>query len=181
MQENSPTVWEVKTALLGFTQMNSAHHGVRLGQALFMVIQRLGITHKTSPVIHSKEFDPKQPDEDLIARRGTQRDEVGVIWSICVKVHAPSTFYSILSNVTQERSSAKRKELFQTIQQQEKPNHPPREHPLQLILDMPIRWSSTYLMLDRAETLKDVSGSTCCIMSINLFLSRRMLIPLCTK
>ncbi|KAF8120552.1 hypothetical protein EV363DRAFT_1095633, partial [Boletus edulis] len=155
-------------ALLGFMQMNSAHHGVRLGQALFMVIQRLGITHNIGHVTCDNASNMDQPDEDLIARRGTQRDEVGVIRSICVKVRAPSTFYSILSNVTQERSSAKRKELFQTIQQQEKPNHPPREHPLQLILDMPIRWSSTYLMLDRAETLKDVSGSTCCIMSINL-------------
>jgi hypothetical protein len=39
-------MWEVKTALLGFTQMNSAHHGVQLGQALFMIVQWLGITHK---------------------------------------------------------------------------------------------------------------------------------------
>src|SRR5258708_38779724 len=28
--------------------------------------------------------------------------------------------------------------------------------PLQLILDMKVRWSSTYLMLDRAERKKDV-------------------------
>ena len=46
MQESLPGVWEVKTPLLGFTQMNSAHHGVRLGQALFMIAQQLGITHK---------------------------------------------------------------------------------------------------------------------------------------
>jgi hypothetical protein len=31
--------------------------------------------------------------------------------------------------------------------------------PLQLILDMKVRWSSTYLMLDRAERKKDVCTS----------------------
>jgi hypothetical protein len=61
--------------------------------------------------------------------------------------------------IIQERSSAKRKQLFWMIQQQDKPGHLPRQHPLQLVLDMPVRWSSTYLMLDRAEKLKDVSPS----------------------
>jgi hypothetical protein len=65
--------------------------------------------------------------------------------------------FNLISNVTQERSSAKHKQLFQTIQQQDKPNHPPREWPLQLILNMLVQWSSTYLMLDPAEKLKDVS------------------------
>ena len=31
--------------------------------------------------------------------------------------------------------------------------------PLQLILDMKVHWSSTYLMLDRAERKKEVSTS----------------------
>ena len=31
------------------------------------------------------------------------------------------------------------------------------EWPLQLILDMLVQWSSTYLMLNHAEKLKDVS------------------------
>ena len=38
--------WELQTALLGFTQLNNAHNGVRLGQALFKVISRAGIAHK---------------------------------------------------------------------------------------------------------------------------------------
>ena len=28
MQDSSPGMWEVKTTLLGFMQMNSTHHGV---------------------------------------------------------------------------------------------------------------------------------------------------------
>ena len=39
-------LWELQTALLGFTQLNNAHHGVRLGQALFKIVARLGIAHK---------------------------------------------------------------------------------------------------------------------------------------
>jgi hypothetical protein len=34
----------------------------------------------------SKAYDPKEPDRDLVAKRGTQRDEVGLVRSICVKV-----------------------------------------------------------------------------------------------
>ena len=80
--------------------------------------------------------------------------------------------FKLISDITQERSSAKRKQLFQTIQQQDKPNHPPWERPLQLILNMPVRWSSTYLMLDHAEKLKDVSGFACCIIFVNLFFTQ---------
>lgn len=61
-----------------------------------------------------------------------------------------------MTDVAQERSSAKRKQLFQTIQKQDRPGHPALQRPLQLLLDMPVRWSSTYIMLDRAEKLKEV-------------------------
>jgi hypothetical protein len=33
---------------LGFTRLNNAHNGVRLGQALFKIIVRVGIEHKVS-------------------------------------------------------------------------------------------------------------------------------------
>jgi hypothetical protein len=38
--------WELQTAILGFTQLNNAHNGERLGQALFKIVSRLGIAHK---------------------------------------------------------------------------------------------------------------------------------------
>ena len=34
----------------------------------------------------SKAYDPKEPNRDLVAKRGSQCDEVGLVWSICVKV-----------------------------------------------------------------------------------------------
>ena len=51
----------------------------------------------------------------------------------------------------QERSSSKRKEMWKTIQIKANSGKV-----VQLILDMRVRWSSTYLMLDRAEKKKDV-------------------------
>jgi hypothetical protein len=57
----------------------------------------------------------------------------------------------LLLTAGQERSSSKRKEMWRTIQI--KANSMPA---VQLILDMKVRWSSTYLMLDRAERKKNV-------------------------
>jgi len=51
----------------------------------------------------------------------------------------------------QEHSSSKRKEMWKTIQIKASD-----EQPVQLILDMRVQWSSTYLMLDRAERKKEV-------------------------
>lgn len=54
----------------------------------------------------------------------------------------------------QERSSAPRKQLFKDIQTRDGTD------PRQLLLDMPVRWSSTYVMLDRAEAQRKVSTIT---------------------
>ena len=40
--------WQIQSALLGFTQLNNAHNGIRLGQALFKIVLRLCIGHKVS-------------------------------------------------------------------------------------------------------------------------------------
>lgn len=107
----------------------------------------------------SKAYNPREPESNLIAHRGGDRDEIGVIRSICVKVIMTGRdvyLVTLLTMPLQERSSAKRKELFRQIQLQDKPDHPARKLPLQLLLDMPVRWSSTYVMLERAEGLKEV-------------------------
>lgn len=46
VEETSPGVWEIQEALFGFTRLNNAHHGVRLGQALFKIVDRLGIAKR---------------------------------------------------------------------------------------------------------------------------------------
>jgi len=46
IEDASPTVWKLELALLGFTHLNNAHHGKRLGQALFKIVECAGIVHK---------------------------------------------------------------------------------------------------------------------------------------
>jgi hypothetical protein len=48
IEEPTPAKWELKSALIGFTRLNNAHNGERLGQALFKIIERVGIEHKVS-------------------------------------------------------------------------------------------------------------------------------------
>ena len=56
----------------------------------------------------------------------------------------------------QERSSAQRKELFKKIQLRDDDGHLPIAVAKQLLMDMKVRWSSSYVMLERAEELKEV-------------------------
>ena len=46
INEVSPGIWNYNSTLLGFTQMNTAHDGIKLGCALFKIIRNLGFTHK---------------------------------------------------------------------------------------------------------------------------------------
>ena len=46
------TLWELKSGLLGFTQLNNAHNGERLGQALFKIIKQVGIEKKVGYLVH---------------------------------------------------------------------------------------------------------------------------------
>jgi hypothetical protein len=46
IEEETPTQWELKSALLGFTHISNAHNGERLGQALYKVLKCVRIEHK---------------------------------------------------------------------------------------------------------------------------------------
>lgn len=46
IEESRQGVWEIRSALLGFTRLNNAHNGRRLGGALFKIVDRLGIAHR---------------------------------------------------------------------------------------------------------------------------------------
>lgn len=66
------------------------------------------------------------------------RDEVGLVRAISVK----------------ERSSSQRKEWFKKIQLAAGVT---RDCIRTLVVDMKVRWSSTYMMLNRAYSLRNVS------------------------
>jgi hypothetical protein len=46
IEEPQPGVWEVQSALLGFTRLNNSHNGKHLGGALFKIVDRLGISDR---------------------------------------------------------------------------------------------------------------------------------------
>jgi len=46
-------VWTLEHALFRFTQMNTTHDGVRLGQALYKITARLDVVHKVVSVVLS--------------------------------------------------------------------------------------------------------------------------------
>ena len=48
IEKRVPGEWTIEQALLGFVQMNMAHNGARLGQALYKVCNRLHIVPKVS-------------------------------------------------------------------------------------------------------------------------------------
>src|SRR6202142_3711549 len=52
IEESWPGVWEIQSALFGFTSLNNAHNGKRLGGALFKIIDRLGIAHQVCEIIY---------------------------------------------------------------------------------------------------------------------------------
>ncbi|KAG2739509.1 hypothetical protein P692DRAFT_20683927, partial [Suillus brevipes Sb2] len=105
-----------------------------LAHIVNLATQALLSTHSKS-----KHVDATKPDDDLVASRHDQRDEVGLVRSISVK----------------ERSSASRKELFRMIQLRAENGHVPVSNARQLLLDMKVRWSSTFIMLRRAYELRE--------------------------
>jgi hypothetical protein len=60
IKEPTPAKWELKSALIGFTWLNNAHNSKQLGQALFKIIEHVGLEHKINKCVldcqHSTPF-----------------------------------------------------------------------------------------------------------------------------
>lgn len=89
----------------------------------------------------SKHYDPHDPDTHIPDFTDSLRDELGLVRAISVKA----------------RSSSQRKDLFKRIQVRDRKT-PSQQQPVQLLLDMKVRWGSTKVMLTRAHSLQAVSG-----------------------
>ena len=103
-----------------------------LAHIINLATQALISTRSKAKYYNSNAEDLHMPNLEP----GADCNEVGLIRAITVKV----------------RSSSQRKEIFKAIQVED--NKPP----LQLLLDMKVRWGSTHAMLLRAELWKDVSS-----------------------
>ncbi|KAJ7211844.1 hypothetical protein C8J57DRAFT_1256633 [Mycena rebaudengoi] len=108
-----------------------------LAHVINLATQKLISTYSKSA--HFNTHDPNAHIPDTTCSTQGLRDEIGLLRAIAVK----------------ERSSAKRKELFRGIQLRDKVT--PEQAAKQMILDMKVRWSSTYAMLDRGHELKEIS------------------------
>lgn len=101
------------------------------------------------------KFYGKDPEEDITPDDAgmIEREDIGIICTICIKVclFILSICLHFRNEYIQAHSSAQRKQDFKTIQYRHKIN------PIQLILDMKVRWSLTYVMLTHAESRQCVS------------------------
>ena len=86
-------------------------------------------THSKAKYYSVDDEDAHIPDLNIL-----DRDEAGLVRAICVKA----------------QTSAQRKALFKSIQEESKVK------PLQLLLDMTVRWGSTFVMMTRAEPRREV-------------------------
>ena len=101
---------------------------------------------------------------------GDERNELGLVRAICVKVCMIIKLKLVVSlKEYQARSSSQRKELFKEMQEEKK--LPAR----QLLLDMKVRWGSTYVMLNRAEERQEVRYLLLLILYLNHYLDSRRL------
>ena len=114
----------------------------------------------------TKHFNPHSEEEHMPVVVGPDHDETGLVRAITVKVNfiIPQFLY-LFPLYTQEWSSLQRKQHFKDIQICEG-----IQIPKQLILDMKIRWGSTYAMLNRAENLKKVFRPFTCLLFTHLIL-----------
>ena len=79
-------------------------------------------------------YSPDDEDAHIPDLTTLDRDEAGLVRAICVKA----------------RTSAQRKALFKSIQVEN------NIKPLQLLLDMTVCWGSTFVMMTRAESRREV-------------------------
>ncbi|OBZ65234.1 putative AC transposase [Grifola frondosa] len=128
IDESEPGRIEKKTGKV-FNYKNRRINRSCLAHVINLAMQALIATYSKTP-----HFDPEKPEAHLNVSSGAYRDEVRLIRAIAVK----------------ERSSSKRKEIFRRIQVKAG-----AKKVTQLLIDMRVRWSSTYLMLHRAESNKE--------------------------
>ena len=107
----------------------------------------------------SKHYDPTSSEDIVVATRdGFQRDKVGLIRVIAVKVGHPFDNCCVQTSIV---SSELRNDHLHSARSSfsvcSSVGHVPHNPPLQLMLDMKVRWSSLFVMLHCALDLIEAS------------------------
>ena len=121
-----------------------------LAHIINLATQAVITTHSKAKYYDGSGQDDNKPPEDLGA---TEHNEIGIVCAICIKDHR-SWFQSHRIHIwlmsMKARSSAQHKEAFRAIQYQ-------CSVPLvQLLLDMKVQWSLTFIMLSHAKLQREV-------------------------
>jgi hypothetical protein len=107
-----------------------------------------------SKALHYTPHSPQAHEPDTTKQ--DNHDEIGLVCAICVKVCSHSLQRVYHRIFLKEHLSAKQKELYKQVQ-----TKAAVVSPTQLLLDMKVWWSSTYVMINRAESNKEASQNLC--------------------
>ncbi|KAI6027141.1 hypothetical protein EDC04DRAFT_2605903 [Pisolithus marmoratus] len=117
--------------------LNNAHNGTCLRQALYKVMQCASVTHKVGYVTYDNT---------------TNNDTMMQEFADCIRSNTGTSFNPKKHHL--ECSLAKCKELFWCLQMHTDDSHEQQTTPLQLLIDMKVCWSSMFPMLHHALDLK---------------------------
>ncbi|KAG6895056.1 hypothetical protein C0992_003343 [Termitomyces sp. T32_za158] len=134
IKEVGPMQWELKSALIGHITCDNASNNTMMLQEFAQIIRNeLG-----------KEFPWKEQKINCLAH------VINLATQSLISTYSKTPHFDPKELEAHERSSSKRKEIWRTIQTKAGVTKP-----VQLILDMKVRWSSMFRMLDRVDKNKD--------------------------
>ncbi|KAF5340659.1 hypothetical protein D9611_007287 [Ephemerocybe angulata] len=179
------TDWKLESALVGFTVMNTAHDGVRLGKALYNIVKRLGVAHKVGWITcdNASNNTTMLQQFAIHLNRRRARDHPNLKpWDyeashirclahiINLATQAVLTTYSKTEHYdpantgaldaaleTEGALGAKRDEvgLVRSATVKDLQVRKGVKTPRTLLLDMKVRWASSYIMLRRCLDLRE--------------------------
>ncbi|KAF5314033.1 hypothetical protein D9611_006951 [Ephemerocybe angulata] len=180
VEEDKKGQWSLQSALLGFTQMNTAHNGVRLGRALHRIVKRVGIAHKVGAVTcdnASNNTTMLEHFEMVInAAHPWERQALeiqGQPYTALISTysksphHDPSSEPSVNDGIAADAALARnevgllrcigvkmRSSAKRSALFKELQAKDGVKIPCMLLIDMKVRWSSTHAMLQRGYELR---------------------------
>lgn len=177
IDEENPGKWTLEAALIGFVNIHHSHNGMRLGQALFKIFERVKIAENIGWVtcdnasnngtMMTEVANRIQLEGDVSFDSAQRRIRclahiINLATQALLKARSEARFRGagvrdealLVRNVSiKERSSDLRITRFHKIQADRGVTMPRN-----LLRDMVVRWSSTKIMLDRAvEHRKDIN------------------------
>ncbi|KAJ2919527.1 hypothetical protein MD484_g940, partial [Candolleomyces efflorescens] len=177
VEEVSPTNWHLRSALLGFVQMNTAHDGALLGCSLYKIVKRYHIQHKIGHIICDNASNNTTMLKAFEVKLNSSRHHLEArveCWNyrtchihclahiINLATQVLITTYSKTSHINTESTAADVDSALDNLSNvslhvdaliKDLQAKNDVKIPLALILDMKVQWSSTFAMLKQAYNL----------------------------